>query len=148
MLDSTHHSIVNHHNHQNGNGARRRPRHRLRHRSRHQFHNGRRAAVLRAVTAARLWLNGQAPTLAAAAACCGASLGYVWAALILIKSENAAVMSDVLAGRVPLITAAKQLKGAAEIVTAYRKSNAKELVTFGKIVGLTDVWDHVINPAI
>jgi hypothetical protein len=113
-----------------------------------RFRNGQRAAVLRALTGARLYLNGEVPTLEAAAACCGSGVVYVRAAVVLVKTENSTMLMDVLAGTVPLLAAAKQLKHIAKLVDDYRRANAAELITFGKTVGVGDVWDHVINPAL
>ena len=129
-----------------GNGVQKRAQRRTHRSSRCRFRNGQRAAVVRALTAAKLYLNGEVPTLEAAAACCGSSVVYVRAAVILIKAENSAMLMAVRAGTVPLRAAAKQLKQVAQLVDGYRKANAAELITFGKTVGAVAVWDNVINP--
>jgi hypothetical protein len=116
--------------------------------ARRHFHNGQRLAVLRALTAARLYLSGEAPTLEAAAASCGSSAIYVKAAVILIKAENSAMLTDVLVGVVPLLAAAKQLKRVPQLVDGYRRASTAELASFGEIIGADDFWDHVINPAL
>jgi hypothetical protein len=48
------------------------------------FRRGCRAAVARAFTAARLYLNGTIPTLAQAAVCCGSNVAYVWSAPLTV----------------------------------------------------------------
>jgi hypothetical protein len=101
---------------------------------------------LRAITAARLYATGQIPTLAKAATACGSCRPYVAAAVILLKAENASLLSRVLAGQAPLLAAAGECHRLAELVSAYRAATQPDRVTFGSIVGVAEVWDTVIVP--
>ena len=94
---------------------------RRRRRSPHrQFRRGRRAAAVRALNAARLYLQGVFPTLAEAAEARGSNIAYVRAAATLLKADNASLVSDVLRGRAPLLTAAAEAKRLVDLVTAYK----------------------------
>src|SRR5262245_16851072 len=69
---------------------------------RRHFRNGCRAAAARALTAARLYVDKKVLTLAAAAACCGSSVPYVQAGIVLIEDQTApsGVLESVLEGHV------------------------------------------------
>jgi hypothetical protein len=116
--------------------------------ARRHFHNGQRTAVRRALTGAKLYLNGEVPTLEAAAVSCGSNGTYITAMITVVKAESSAMLMNVLAGIVPLLTAAKQLKQVAKLVAAYRGASANERVTFGKTIGVDAVWDNVVSPAL
>ena len=70
--------------------------------SRRHFRHGQRAAALRALTGARLYINQLTLTLVTAAESTGSSVGYVQAAVTLLRSENSSLVGEVLAGRIPL----------------------------------------------
>src|SRR5215472_8808304 len=103
----------------NGRGHRRSPR-------RH-FRNRQRAAVVRAVTAARLYASGAVPTLAAAATACGSNAAYVAAAATLLKSEDGVLLDRVLCGATPLLAAASEAGAVARLVSAYRGASRDDL---------------------
>src|SRR5262245_22600246 len=90
------------------------PRRRQRASARRHFRHGWRAAAARAFTGAELYLNRTAPTLAAAAACCGSNVQYVQAAIVLIQDETALhpqrMRQSILEGRVPLLAAAHEAR--------------------------------------
>ena len=69
-------------------------RHRRRQSARRYFRNGHRAAAVRALTA--LVINGAAPTISAAAERCSSCAPYVQAAIALLRSENKALLADVI----------------------------------------------------
>jgi hypothetical protein len=127
----------------NGNGRR----HRYRSPRRH-FRNQQRAAVLRAVTAAKIYLDGTLPTLAAAAIACGSNVHYVGAAVTLLKSENGVLLGRVLRGAMPLLAAAREAKRVASLVSAYREASADDLVVFTRVIGPANLWDNAIVPVI
>ena len=127
----------------NGNGRR----HRYRSSRRH-FRNQQRAAVIRGVTGAKLYLDGTLPTLATAATACGSNAHYVSAAVTLLKSENSTLLSRALCGAMPLLAAASEAKRVARLISAYREASADDLAGFARAVGPADVWDRVINPVI
>jgi hypothetical protein len=116
--------------------------------SRRHFRDRERAATRRAVTAARLHLHGTIPVLSKAATACGSNTTYVAAAVILIKSENATLLNRVLAGHVPLLAAAREIKRLSDLVAAYRKTTANERVAFARTVGPTDLFEGAVVPAL
>ena len=93
------------------------------------------SAALRAITAARLLATGMVNTIAEAAACTGSNLTYVHAAVILLKAENEALINHVLAGKVSLLRAAKQVRRVADLVHADRTASQAEIIQAAKIVG-------------
>jgi hypothetical protein len=120
-----------------------------RHRSsKRHFRHGRRAAVLRAVTAGELVLNRIAPSIAAAAERCGSCPPYVQAAIVLLQSEKKSLLGDVIKGRVPLLAAAREVERLAKLVTAFRQGTAADRVAFAKIVGPTVLFDTSLVPAL
>ena len=57
--------------------------------------------------------------------CCrqhGLDVAYVQAAIVLLKADNASLVSDVLAGRVSILQAARSARRLVDLVTAYRKA--------------------------
>jgi hypothetical protein len=68
--------------------------------SRRHFRHGHRAAVMRAITAAKLYLKKTIPHLGIAAEACGSNVTYVTAAVILLRSENATLLKQVGVGQV------------------------------------------------
>jgi len=127
----------------NGNGRSRRY-----HSSRRLFRNQQRAAVIRAVTGAKIYLDGTLPTLAAAAIASGSNAHYVGAAVTLLKSENSTLLSRALRGAMPLLAAANEAKRVARLVSAYRAASADDLAMFTRIIGPANVWDDAIAPVI
>ncbi len=121
------------------NGTRRR-----RQSARRHFRSGQRAAALRALTGAKLYLSGTVSTLAAAAASCGSNIIYIQAAITLIKSEDQALLNRVLAGTVPLLAAAAQVQRVAQLVAAYRGALPQDLAELGARVGPGEIWDRII----
>jgi hypothetical protein len=119
-------------------------------RRRPQFRHGQRAAAVQAITGARIWRGDPvtAGTQAEAAAMCGASLTYLLAAVVLLDSGNDALISDVLAGRVPLLVAARHVKGRARLLRAFRAASPADLAAFGRKAGVAEVWDRCIVPSL
>src|SRR5262245_6417653 len=90
--------------------------------SRRRSSHGRCAAAVRGFTGARLYLNSAVPTLEAAAEACGSNVAYIQAAIILLKAENASLIQDVVAGRVPILQAAREAHRLVNLITAYREA--------------------------
>jgi hypothetical protein len=97
-----------------------------------RFRNGKRAAALRAFTAATLYASGSAPSVAAAAVCCGSCVQYVRAAVILQRSENTSLIKEVVAGRVDLQRAGAQARRVADLISAYRRAADEDRVSFAR----------------
>jgi hypothetical protein len=125
--------------------ARRQPR-----RVRPYHRNGAQLAAVRAVTAARLWRGDHVTVTsqAEAATACGASLSYVLAAAVVLDAGNDALVADVLAGRVPLLTAARHVRKRARLLKAFRQASPADLAELGRSAGVGEVWDRVIVPSL
>jgi hypothetical protein len=105
---------------------------------RRQFHNGRRRAVVRAITAGRFYLARQVPSIAAAAEACGSNILYVQAAVALLKSESDTALRQVLTGHASLLKAAAQTRRLAELVSAWRNTLPEQRAEFGRTVGVAE----------
>ena len=79
---------------------------------------------------------------------CGSNVAYIRAALILIETNNTALIRRVEVGDVPLMKAAQAAHDVAGLVKAYRTANAEDHVAFAKIVGPATIFDNMIVPAI
>jgi|AmaraimetFIIA100_FD_contig_71_2614661_length_769_multi_2_in_0_out_0_2 hypothetical protein len=112
--------------------------------------HGQQAAVVRALTAAKLYIDGAAPSFVAAAAMCGSCPQYVEAAFTLTKSGDAALLRDVVRGETPLLAAAKRVRELVALVDAYHRAKDKPhaLARFGQTIGAEILFDSVITPAI
>jgi hypothetical protein len=121
------------------NGARRR-----RQSARRHFRGGCRAAVMRATTGARLYLDGKAPSLAAAAEACGSNIHYVRAAIALLKAEDPSLLNGALGGWVSLAEAADQVRlqrkmegiTVDEAVAGWRTWTPEQRSQFGRSAGV------------
>jgi hypothetical protein len=124
--------------------------------ARRHFRNGQCAAVLRALAGARLYLDKQAPTLIAAATSCGSNVQYVRAAIILIEDGSLNEQALVLAGHLPLLEAASQVRQRRaaeripvdEAVLAWRSWTPEQRADFGRGAGISEIWDCAIAPVI
>ena len=122
------------------------PGHHRQHRSPHRhFRHGKCAAAVRAFTAARLYVAGAVPTLETAAESCGSNVAYVQAALILLKANNAALVSDVLAGRVPILQAAREAKRLVDLIVAYREAKDPDRIAFARACGAEAIFDVLVQ---
>jgi hypothetical protein len=131
--------------------ARAEPRNRKhrRHRSsRRHFEHGTRRAVLRAFTAAQLYIAGTFPTLAAAAEACGTNTDYIAAAVIVLQTEDGALKAAVFDGTVSLLAAAKAMKQTAKLLAAYRAADGADKFAFARTVTAGAVWDELICPVL
>jgi hypothetical protein len=112
------------------------------------MHGGVRSAVLRALTAAELYREERFPTVAAAAQGCGSNSEYVVAALTILDAGDREVHDEIVSGRASLLTAARKLRALALLLRAYRATDAADLPAFGKTVGVANLFDHAIAPAL
>jgi len=114
---------------------------------RRQFHDGHRRAAVRAITGARLYLSKNVPTLRGAAEACGSNVHYVKAVITLIRAENATLLERVIAGKVSVLAAAREVGRLANLVAAYRIASANDRVAFAAVIGPTTLFDTVLVPA-
>jgi hypothetical protein len=112
--------------------------------SRRHFRNGQRAAVLRAVTGARLYIGKAAPTLASAAACVGSNAAYVEAAIVLLRAEDPTLLDRALRGHVPLRAAAKQARCLVDLVTTYREARDEDRIAFARACGIEKIFETLV----
>jgi len=119
-----------------------------RHSPRRHFRNRQRAAVVRAVTAARLYATGTVPTLTAAAIACGSSVPYVAAAITVLKSEDNGLLDRALRGATPLLAAASEAEAVARLVSAYCGASAGDLAAFTRTIGVANIWDKILVPVL
>jgi len=122
----------------------RRPRRRRRNQQR--LKDGTRAAACRAIMAARIYHSSMVSTLHAAAVGCNVSIPYVRAALVVLQTEDAALLQAILDGKVQLLAAAAAMKGTAALISAYRDADPIDKHAFGCAVQVGTVWDEVISP--
>ena len=116
--------------------------------ARRHFRNGRRSATVRATTGAQLYINGSAPSIAAAAEATGSCTTYVKAATVLWRSENSQLLDDVWAGRVPLLKAARQARRVADLVCAYRHAQPEDLAAATHMIGTETLFANMLEPAL
>jgi hypothetical protein len=69
--------------------------------------------------------------------CCGANKRYVEAMVILVQSENAALLEQVLTGHVPVLQAAESMKNAAAAITALKRCSGLERESIRRATGAT-----------
>jgi hypothetical protein len=78
--------------------------------------------------------------------CCGANKRYVEAMVILVQSENTALLEQVLTGHVPVLQAAESMKNAAAAITALKKCSVFERESIRLATGATnDVVTALLN---
>jgi hypothetical protein len=109
---------------------------------------GKRVAVLRALTGARLYGNGSTISLADAAESVGSNVRYVRAAVTILKAENPNLIWEVLWGPGNLLATAAKVRKRADLVAAYRKASPDDRKVFGWTVGPATVFDEVVVPAL
>jgi len=123
----------------------------LKHKSPHrQRPYGQRAAARKALTAAKLHLGIplEPSSMREDSERCGANLAYTRAMITLIKAEDDHALELVLRGSWPLLETAARLKARANLIAAYRKTDAADHRAFGRQIGPAQVWDDVIAPLI
>lgn len=112
--------------------------------SHRRFRNGQCAAVLRAATGGRLYLNKAVPTLAYAAECVGSNVAYIKAAIVLLKAEDLTLLNQALRGHVPLLAAARQARCLVELIAAYRSAGDPDRVAFARACGVDTLFETLV----
>ena len=116
----------------------------------HYGRTPKRSFVTQAFTAACLLRDGLlgVNTATQAAIACGVAPSYVSAATIILNSRDEALAVDVLTGRVPLLQAAGQVQNCAALVAAFKNATPADRAAFGRTVGVSELFDSAIAPAI
>lgn len=96
----------------------------------------------------RLGVPVTASSLHDAATKVGSSPMYIAAFTTLIEAEEKHLIDAVLAGQVSLLEAAAHVRKRTKLVKAYQASDADARKTLGEHVGVNNIWDDVIAPAL
>jgi hypothetical protein len=96
----------------------------------------------------RLGLPVWAPSLKTAAQQVGSTAPYVEAAVWILQTEDSALLDDVLSGRKSLLAAAAEARRRADLVAAYRRASLQDKAVAGPTIGVNNVWDEMIAPAL
>ena len=115
---------------------------------RRQYEGGVCRAARRAFTAGLMYLQNPGLTLKTAAELTGSNVAYATAAVVTLQSEDHALQEAVLAGKVPLLTAAKRVRSAAKLIAAYRGADQAAKLAFGTAVSPEVMWDQVMVPVL
>jgi len=118
--------------------------------TRRHLHHGKRAAVVRALTAARLYLGKPvtAPTLNSAAEQCGSNAAYTKAMVTVIKAEDPALLAEVLGGHTSLLKAAAKARKRAALIDALRHAGSEDRAAAGRVLGAAAIFDTLVTPAL
>ena len=125
---------------------------------RHYRKHRRDNAPARAFAGARLWMRHPVvpSTQAEAARLVGSTPAYVAAAATVINAAVPGLIEDVLCGRVPLLAAAREARQRQEaagitgekMAATWRGWTRAQRANFGRTVGVAEIWDQAIVPAI
>ena len=108
------------------------------------------AAALRAFTGAKLLLDiAVVPRSQCEAAQLVASTPrYIEAAITLIRAQDRYLIERVLAGDLPLLTAATHVRKRAKLLSAYREASVGDRAAAGAAIGIDQVFDEMIVPSL
>ncbi len=106
--------------------------------------------ALQAFVAAHMLRHGLLgiDTITAAAVCTGSSRALVKSALVILQSENASLVTDILVGRCTLLKAAKKVANRAQLIESFKSATLEDRIAFGNAVGVATLWDSTIVPAL
>lgn len=106
------------------------------------------AAVLRAFTAARLFLGIpiQPKSQAAAARLVASTPQYIRAAIALLEAGDSELIERVLRGNLGLLEAAGLVHKRAHLIKAYREADRHDREALGKVIGVDRLFDDSIAP--
>jgi hypothetical protein len=106
--------------------------------------------ALRAFIAAELLRKGDydITTVTAATVATGASRPSIDAATVLLQAGDEKLITDVLAGRAPLLAAAAKVRGRAKLIESFRQASPEDRAAFGAAVGVANLFDASVAPAL
>ena len=106
--------------------------------------------VLQAFIAADLLLSSKygVDTVTAAAICTSAQRLAVKAALTLLQSGDEKLIADVLRGRENLQAAAARVRGRVRLIESFKQASPEDRAAFGAAVGVANLFDASITPAL
>jgi hypothetical protein len=76
---------------------------------------------------------------------CGSNVEYVRAAIVVLRSENSGLLTQVLCGQVPLLAAANQVRRLVDLVVAYRATTEQDHIACFRLAGPDHVFDEVVQ---
>jgi hypothetical protein len=85
-------------------------------------------------------------TVTAASALCGVNHRYTVAAITVLAAGDKALVDDVLAGRIHLLTAADQVKNRARLIAAYQAASPEDRLALARAIGVDKLFDTAIAP--
>jgi hypothetical protein len=68
--------------------------------------------------------------------------------VVVLESEDTALLFDVLHGAVPLLEAAEKAKARSALVVAFRGASEEDRIAFARTIGADLVFDTVVVPAL
>jgi hypothetical protein len=78
----------------------------------------------------------------------GSNALYTAAAATVLQSEDPALVTDVLVGRIGLLTAARQVKRRADLIAALRAAAPEDKAAAGRVLGAAMIFDTLVTPAL
>ena len=104
----------------------------------------------RAILGADLWAKGGygIKTGTQAALLVNVSRPSVDAALLVLKSGDQSLLADVMADRISLFRAASKVRNRIKLIEAFKTATPDDRVAFGQAVGIAEIWDSTIMPAL
>jgi hypothetical protein len=122
-----------------------------RRRGRH-FRGGARAAAARAFCAAKLYLGLPIKTgrlnLSTASVLTGSNPAYTEAASVILQCRDTKLIDDVLSGRRPILSTAKQLRNRAKLFASYQNATGEDLAALGRAATPHAIFDDCVMAAL
>jgi hypothetical protein len=105
--------------------------------------------ALRALIGAALLGEGKygISTVTAAALCTGVSRSMLYAALILLQSEDESLIVEVLKGHKGVQSAAAKVHGRAKLIEGFKNATVEDRAAFGHAVGVDALFDSAVVPS-
>jgi hypothetical protein len=112
--------------------------------------NERENTVLRALTGAGMLLGEavRAGGIAEAAVSVAVCPRYLLAAKQVIAANDEALLREVLRGNLPLMTAATHASARLSLIRGFRNAAPSDLKAFATEIGVANIWDAMVVPAI
>ena len=112
--------------------------------------NPKSATALRVLIVTDLWLQNapSVPTGSHAAAIADVSRPLIDAGRIVIESQDKALITAVLAGRVSLTAAAAKARRHVRLVDSFKAASLADRAAFAQAIGPNELFDSTISPAL
>jgi hypothetical protein len=87
-------------------------------------------------------------TAVAAAACTGASLPAVRAAVEILQTGDPHLARDVLRGFEPLLQTAAEIRNRVQLIETFKSASVEDRIAFAQTVGVEMLFNDVVAPAL